>query len=472
MTFSSLEYLVFLPIVFILYWTLCKRSKALQNYLLVAANCVFYAWWDWRFLGLLLLTDASVFAAGKLMQRYDDDDRKRKRISAVAIVFNLAILFYFKYFDFFIHSFASAFGITLTDTSTLHILMPVGISFYTFTAISYCVDVYRRKVAATDDFAAFFAFLTFFPAILSGPISRGEKQLPQYLVKRVFDYDKCVAAVKMILIGALMKFCLADRLGIYVDAVYSNYEFHNGSTLLLATILYTIQVYGDFAGYSLMAIGSGKLLGIDLPVNFIRPYFSQTIGEFWRRWHVSLSTWFRDYLYFPLGGSRVSRARWAFNIMVVFVVSGLWHGAAFGYIVWGAIHGISIVVEKYVYGDKLKKMGNRPSVPYFFHILVTLIIVAASRVFFITPTIGDALSIFGKIFTEPGALFTDSNTFILAGISFVIVAIYDCVEEYNLKLRLLSSSNVVVRYATAVALIWFVLACGVLNNSSFIYFKF
>lgn len=297
MTFQSLEYLVFLPVVFILYWTVCRSSKALQNGLVVAASLVFYGWWDWRFLGLLLLTAFSTFIAGWWMGQ-TGEMKKRKWISAGVIVLNVGILFFFKYYNFFVQTFADAFSLMGMNISahTLKILLPVGISFYTFTALSYSIDVYMRKVEPTHDVLAYLAYVTFFPSILSGPISRAQKQLPQYFKLRRFNYYKTVNACKLILIGGVIKLCLADRLGIYVDAVYGNISQHSGSTLLLTSIFYTLQIYADFAGYSLMAIGSGQMLGIDLPENFRRPYFARTVTDFWRRWHISLTTWFRDYI--------------------------------------------------------------------------------------------------------------------------------------------------------------------------------
>lgn len=336
MTFQSVEFLLFFFVVFVLYWTLCKKSSLLQNALIVVASLLFYGYWDWRFLGLLLVTAFSTYFSASLMSN-TSNETVRKIISVAAVVLNLGILFCFKYFNFFIESFVDAFsflGITLSRSS-LNIILPVGISFYTFSALSYSLDVYSRKIDPTKDLVAYLAYVTFFPSILSGPISRATKQLPQYFYKREFVYADAVAACIMILWGAIMKLCLADRLGIYVDAVYDNVQQHTGTTLLFASVMYTLQIYADFAGYSLMAMGFGKLLGINLQVNFIRPYFARTLTDFWRRWHISLTTWFRDYIYFPLGGNRCSKYRWIFNTMTVFIVSGLWHGAAYAFLIWG-----------------------------------------------------------------------------------------------------------------------------------------
>lgn len=301
MSFQSLEFLLFFPVVFLLYWIFFSKSRKRQNVLIVAANLIFYGWWDWRFLLLLLITAFSTFGAGLAMGQTEDKN-KRRLISVGAIALNIGILFFFKYYNFFVQAFTDAFtlmGMHL-NTSTLKLLLPVGISFYTFSALSYSIDVYQRKVEPTHDVLAYLAYVAFFPSILSGPISRAQKQLPQYFKLRVFDYSKAVSACRSILLGCVIKLCLADRLGIYVDAVYSNIAQHNGTTLLLTSLLYSIQIYADFAGYSLMAIGCGQMLGIDLPENFHRPYFAKTVTEFWRRWHISLTTWFRDYIY-PFG---------------------------------------------------------------------------------------------------------------------------------------------------------------------------
>lgn len=473
MTFQSLEYLIFLPVVFILYWTLCRRSKTLQNGLIVAASLVFYGMWDWRFLGLLLLTAFSTFFAGRWMGK-TDDEKKRKWTNIGAIVLNIGILFFFKYFNFFVQSFADAFSLFGAEMNvhTLKILLPVGISFYTFSALSYSIDVYQRKVEPTRDLLAYLAYVTFFPSILSGPISRAQKQLPQYFKKRVFDYDKAVSACKLMLWGGVLKLCLADRLGIYVDTVYANIAQHNGTTLFLTSILYTIQIYADFAGYSLMAIGSGRLLGIELQNNFNRPYFAKTVTDFWRRWHISLTTWFRDYIYFPLGGNRCSKARWMLNTMIVFTVSGLWHGAAYTFIIWGAMHGACMVIERLVYGEKIKHISNKFSIANLFRLMLTFTIVNFAWVFFRVNDLSDVMTIFRKIFTEPGMPFLDTNTLMMAFFAMALVFAYDFIEEKQLNIHLLSSKNIVVRYLTAVLLIVYILAFGVLNGGSFIYFQF
>lgn len=473
MTFQTLEYLIFFSIVFILYWTLCRKCKDYQNGLIVSASLVFYGWWDWRFLGLLFITALTTFLSGLCIGN-TNDIRKRKYLLIGTILINIGILFFFKYFNFFVQAFVDALSLMgmSVNVTTLHILLPVGISFYTFTALSYTIDVYQHKVESTNDALAYFAYVMFFPSILSGPISRAQKQLPQYFSRRSFDFDKSINACKLILWGGVMKLCLADRLGIYVDTIYANIAQHNGTTLLITSILYSIQIYADFAGYSLMAIGFGKLLGIDLQTNFIRPYFAKTVTDFWRRWHISLTTWFRDYIYFPLGGNRCSKARWALNTLIVFTISGLWHGAAYTFIIWGAMHGVCMVIERLVYGEKIKQLSDKFSMSNIIRIIITFIIVNFAWIFFRINNLGDVMQIFKKIFTEPGKPFLDTNTLLMGFVAMVIIFIYDLVKEKHLNMHLLSSRFMVVRYLTAIMLIVYILAFGVLNGGSFIYFQF
>ena len=404
-----------------------------------------------------------------------DNEKKRKWINVGAIVLNVGILFFFKYFNFFVQSFADAFSMFGADLNvhTLKVLLPVGISFYTFTALSYSIDVYQRKVEPTHDVLAYLAYATFFPSILSGPISRAQKQLPQYFERRYFDYDRAVSACKLLLLGGVIKLCLADRLGIYVDAVYANIAQHNGTTLFLTSVMYTVQIYADFAGYSLMAIGSGRLLGIELPTNFIRPYFALTVTDFWRRWHISLTTWFRDYIYFPLGGNRCSKSRWILNTMIVFTISGLWHGAAYTFVIWGAMHGVCMVIERLAYGNKIKTMSNNLSVVNVLRWTVTFAIVNFAWIFFRVNSLGEVGLVLKKIFTEPGKLFIDPDTMFYAFLFMVFILAVDFMDEYHPgKFSLINSNRTIVRWFTYITLVVMVLLFGVLDGGSFIYFQF
>lgn len=458
--------------MFLLYWFVCK-NKNFQNGLILFASIIFYGFWDWRFLGLLFVTAFTTFFAA-LWMYHSINKRQRRWISIATILINIGVLFIFKYFNFFVQAFVDTFHLfgTTLSVSTLKIILPVGISFYTFTALSYSIDVYNRKVEATKDILAYLAYVTFFPSILSGPISRATKQLPQFFSKREFCYENAVSACKSILWGAVMKLCLADRLGIYVDVVYSNIPNHNGTTLFLASVFFTLQIYADFAGYSLMAIGSAKLLGIELPDNFKRPYFAKTITDFWRRWHMSLTTWFRDYIYFPLGGNRVTKSRWMFNTMVVFLISGLWHGAEYTFVIWGALHGICMLAERILYANKIKEITERFTLWDPLRMLVTFSLVSFAWIFFSAENFSVASMIIGKMFTSFGLPFIDADTLSMALIALIVVFVRDFTDEYSIRLNLLDSPNITVRYATVVVLICFILSFGVLNGGSFIYFQF
>lgn len=406
MQLTSFLFLLFFPIVFLAHWLAFSKNAKMQNCFLLIASCIFYGWWDWRFLGLLLFTGVSTFCAGLLMDRYIGQDNIRKTINAICIILNIGILFAFKYFNFFIEAFVDIcqlIGVEM-PMSALKIILPVGISFYTFSALSYSIDVCQRKVKAVDDIWQYLAYATFFPSILSGPVNRATKQLPQFMNLRKFDYEKAAEASKLIVWGLFVKLCVADRLGIYVDTVYTNMAQHTGLTLLLATIVYTIQIYADFAGYSLIAIGTGGLLGIDLQNNFMRPYFATTVTDFWRRWHISLTTWFRDYVYFPLGGNRCSHARWIFNTMVVFIVSGLWHGAAYTFLIWGAFHGLCMVVEKQIYGEKIKQLDTYLPKLNGLRMLATFAIVNFAWVCFRLGSVQDVGYVLTQIVTLGGVI--------------------------------------------------------------------
>lgn len=473
MVFTSFEYLLFLPIVFVLYWVVFSRSNKLQNIFLTIISLIFYGLIDWRFLSLLVFTVLISFYIPTRFKECPENKNTNRFWLISGVVLNLAILLYFKYFNFFVQSvvdFANVFGANLSY-STIKIILPVGISFYTFSALSYIIDVYQSKVKASNDFFAFAAFVTFFPSLLSGPISRAQQQLPQYFEKRDFRYEMMSSAFKAVVWGLFMKVCVADRLGIYVDTIYSNIDKHSGSSLFLAQLLYTIQIYADFAGYSLMAIGSGRFFGVELTTNFLRPYFATTITEFWRKWHISLTTWFRDYIYFPLGGNRVSKVRWIFNTIVVFTVSGIWHGAAYTFIIWGLLHGLLMVAERLVYGSKIKHLNEGNKCLNLVRWLITFNLISLVWIFFRANTLSDALTIIARIFTSSGGVFIDAMTMIAGFMSLSILIIKDIADEYGFEIK-----NVVVKrcltYGLYCALICYILLFGVFDGGQFIYFQF
>ena len=341
MSFISVSFLIFLPIAFCAYWTLWRHQRW-QNLLLLAASYVFYGWWDWRFLILILITSASSYASGLLLE----GTRRRRWVLTANVVLNLGILAVFKYYGFFIENLRLLFP--NIDAPTLNIILPVGISFYTFQSLSYSIDVYRRQLKPTRDVVAFFAYIAFFPQLVAGPIERATHLLPQMLGQRRFRYDEATDGLRRILWGLFKKMVIADNCALAVNQIWADYTDMGGLTLVAGMLLFTFQIYGDFSGYSDIAIGTARLFGIRLMENFHLPYFSATMPEFWRRWHISLMTWFRDYLYIPMGGSREGTMKWMRNVLVVFLLSGLWHGANWTFVVWGLYNALLLILWRYL----------------------------------------------------------------------------------------------------------------------------
>ena len=395
MLFNSIEFAVFLPVVFLLYWFVFGKNLKLQNLFVVVVSYIFYGWWDWRFLFLIAFTSACSFGAGLLIEKFRENPRKAKAVNIVNIVLNLLILGVFKYYDFFVTSFADAFLGGRTDGLLIKVILPVGISFYTFQALSYSIDVFRGKLAPTRDIIQFFAFVSFFPQLVAGPIERATNLLPQFGRPRTFAYEEGVDGLRQILWGLFKKMVVADNCAIFVDQVFSTYQTQSGSTLLLAAIFFAFQIYGDFSGYSDIAIGTSKLFGIKLMRNFNVPYFSRDIAEFWRRWHISLTTWFRDYLYIPLGGSRCSKAKIIRNTFVIFLVSGLWHGANWTFIAWGAFHALLflpliLMGKNRKYRDTVAEGRLLPSLKEVGQMLLTFFLVTIGWIIFRAENIGQA----------------------------------------------------------------------------------
>jgi D-alanyl-lipoteichoic acid acyltransferase DltB (MBOAT superfamily) len=341
MFFNSIDFAIFLPVVFVLYWFVAHRNLKAQNVLVVLASYLFYGWWDYRFLSLILFSTLVDFVISRRLQT-SDKEKERKALLITSLVVNLGMLGFFKYYNFFIENFITAFtwfGMPITGRM-LNVVLPVGISFYTFQTLSYTIDVYRRKLVATDDFIAFTAFVSFFPQLVAGPIERATNLLPQFYKRRVFEYAAAADGMRQILWGLFKKVVIADGCAEYANLIFDNHGDYSGSTLALGAFFFAFQIYGDFSGYSDIAIGTARLFGFDLMQNFAFPYFSRDIAEFWRRWHISLSTWFRDYLYVPLGGSRGGTWMKVRNTFIIFLVSGFWHGANWTFVAWGALNAI------------------------------------------------------------------------------------------------------------------------------------
>ena len=347
MLFNSITYFLFFVLVFSLYWTILRKKFMGQNLFLLIASYFFYGWWDVRFLILIFISSSVDFFLGRAI--FNQPDKKKKQyILGLCMVINLGMLGFFKYYNFFVDNFSSLmihFGFQ-PNIKMFHIILPVGISFYTFQSLSYSIDIYRDKIKPTNNFVSFMTFVSFFPQLVAGPIERASNLLPQFLKARIFNRDHFVAGFRFILYGLFKKMVIADRLAYFVNHIYDTPEKYDGTILLAATFMFGFQIYCDFSGYSDIAIGSARLLGFDLMQNFRTPYLTRSFRDFWRRWHISLSTWFRDYVYIPLGGNRVSQGRWIFIILLTFSLSGLWHGASLKFVIWGGLHGIGLVINR------------------------------------------------------------------------------------------------------------------------------
>ncbi|QRM87783.1 MBOAT family protein [Lacinutrix sp. WUR7] len=339
MLFNSLDFALFIPIVFALYWMLQKHSVKWQNLLIVVASYVFYGWWDYRFLVLILFSTLVDFWIGNYLKKTTDTS-KRKILLYTSVFVNIGLLGFFKYYNFFIDNFSAAFSFFGSDIqpNSLHIILPVGISFYTFQTLSYTIDVYRKKLEPTNNFIQFAAFVSFFPQLVAGPIERATHLLPQFKKKHTFHSKNAIDGLQQILWGLFKKVVIADNCAQFANDIFNNYPAYSSTTLLLGAFYFAFQIYGDFSGYSDIAIGTARLFGFNLMQNFALPYFSRDIAEFWRRWHISLSTWFRDYMYIPLGGSRGTKGNQIRNVFIIFLVSGFWHGANWTFIVWGFLN--------------------------------------------------------------------------------------------------------------------------------------
>ena len=487
MLFNSIQFGIFLPLVFLLYWFVFDRfiSKSkyqlkLQNAFVVVASYVFYGWWDWRFLLLIAFTSFCSWGSGILIGKAST--RKKAKIwMTLNIVLNLGILALFKYYDFFVTEFAQLFNIS-TEGLLLKVILPVGISFYTFQALSYSIDVYREKMDPTKDIIAFFAFISFFPQLVAGPIERATNLLPQFQKKRKFDYNTAADGMRQILWGLFKKVVVADNCAVYVDQVFSTYTEQSGSTLLLAAIFFTFQIYGDFSGYSDIAIGTAKLFGIKLMRNFNVPYFSRDIAEFWRKWHISLTTWFRDYVYIPLGGSRVSKAKVIRNTFVIFLLSGFWHGANWTFIAWGAYHAVLFL--PLILTGKNRKYTNQVASGRFLpswretgQMLLTFFLAMFGWIIFRAQSIGQAWEYIcgiadNSLFCMPW--YRTINTFcVLIGSILIMLSVEWLQREKNHGLDFDSRpKSAFVRWSIylAVALLVFILQSS--KATQFIYFQF
>ena len=434
MFFNSIDFAIFLPLVFILYWFVAGKNLKWQNLLIVIASYVFYGWWDWRFLSLIFFSTVVDYSIGRKLYN-EENPKKRKLLLWISLLINLGFLAFFKYYNFFLENFVSAFKLFgyHINPQGLDIVLPVGISFYTFQTLSYTIDVYKKKLDPTKDFIAFAAFVSFFPQLVAGPIERATNLLPQFFKKRQFDYNKAVDGLRQMLWGFFKKMVIADNSAQIANQIFNNSTEYNGSTLLLGALFFTFQIYGDFSGYSDIAIGTSRLFGFNLMQNFAFPYFSRDIAEFWRRWHISLSTWFRDYLYIPLGGSRGGTLKKVRNTFIIFIVSGFWHGANWTFIVWGAINAIYflpllLTKRNRMNTDTIAEGRFLPSMKEFLMMSLTFTLTVFAWIFFRANNLDHAFDYLSTIFSDSLFSIPDFRGKKLALITALLIAIFIFIE--------------------------------------------
>lgn len=472
MLFNSTAFLLFFPIVCFLFFCIPSAQIRVRNLFLLLASYYFYMNWKPVYALLLLTSTIVTYLASLGIDRFKEKREKRFCL-VISLVVNLMILFLFKYYNFLSSNIeivlhASGLGMDIPDFS---LLLPVGISFYTFQALGYSIDVYRGTTKVEHDFSTYALFVSFFPQLVAGPIERSNHLLPQFKKQHHFNYDAVMAGVRLMVWGYFMKLVLADRCGLYVDAVFNHVDMHNGGSYLVASLLFPFQIYGDFAGYSLIAIGVARILGFRLMENFHRPYFACTVGEFWHRWHISLSTWFKDYVYIPLGGSRVGRLRNYYNLLVTFVVSGIWHGANWTFFCWGMFHGVLLCIEKALGVNKQRYDGKKR----FLHWIITFTLVCFAWIMFRANNMSDAVTVIMGLFTRMGipdisfAMFTEIT---LAISAIAILFLKEICQEFSWYKRLVLPHFSLLTHLYIILLISAILLFGVLGGDQFIYFQF
>ena len=469
MLFNSVAFLLFFPTVCVLYFCIPGAWQKVRNLLLLAASYFFYMNWEPAYALLLLTSTVVTYVAGLGIGHFDDR-RLKKACLVGSLVLNLGILFLFKYYNFLasnIESVLDACGLAVA-LPDFGLLLPVGISFYTFQALGYSIDVYRGTTPVERHFATYALFVSFFPQLVAGPIERSNHLLPQFRERHRLDYGMAMAGLRLMVWGYFLKLVLADRCAMYVDIVFNNVDKHNGGSYLLAALLFPFQIYGDFAGYSLIAIGAARVLGFRLMENFRRPYLACTVGEFWHRWHISLSTWFKDYVYIPLGGNRVGRLRNYFNLLVTFVVSGIWHGANWTFLCWGTLHGLLLCVEKAL------GVGRRQYAGFsrFCHWAFTFVVVCLAWILFRANSVEDAMTLIAGIVSRLAIPYHDLSTFMGIALAMSVLLLKELRDEFGWQFNLREPVRQVALHAGLALLIACIIAFGVLDSNQFIYFQF
>ena len=517
MTFTSITFLCFFALFLIPYFTFMQGSSKIQNLWLLAASYVFYGYADLQALAIIIIATMIFYGLGfavapqckvegvkckdKSVRCKEESVRSKKAIHithysllspkgllVLGVILGVGLLLYFKYLNFFIEQFASLFGLMglKTNFSSFNIIVPIGISFFTFKLIAYIVEVYKGNMEPCKDFVTFACYIAFFPTIMSGPIDSPKLLIPQMAKARYWQNDQVAEGLKRVLWGMFMKMCIADKVSGYSDAVFNNAYHHNATSIIVASILYTFQIYADFSGYSEMAIGTSQIMGFRVTENFMRPYFSQNVGDFWRRWHASLMNWFREYIYFPLGGSRCSKARMYWNTMVVFMISGLWHGANWTFIFWGAYHGVLVCFYKLTRSVRSKdksvmckdKSVRSKDTHYSLHltlrkylnIVIVFALVTIGWQVFRCHSFGQFVGLWERIFTGFGPVF--KSWALMGFIPIGILMLKEMKDEEGWNIHLLHSKKLWVQIVTFALLAVFILYFGELEGGSFIYFQF
>ncbi|OBQ55393.1 MBOAT family protein [Tamlana sp. s12] len=479
MLFNSLDFAVFLPIVFVLYWFVVNKNLKTQNALLVIASYVFYGWWDWRFLFLILCSSLVDYTIGLMLEK-EHGLIKRKVLLWGSIGVNLGVLVFFKYYNFFVDSFTEVFSLfgAKIQSNTLDVILPVGISFYTFQTLSYTIDIYKRKLKPTSNLVAFLAFVSFFPQLVAGPIERASNLLPQFYSMRKFHYSKAVDGCRQILWGLFKKIVIADQCAEYANEIFNHPDDYSGSTLLMGALFFTFQIYGDFSGYSDIAIGTSRLFGFNLKQNFAFPYFSRDIAEFWRRWHISLSTWFRDYLYIPLGGSHGGTWVKIRNILIIFLVSGFWHGANWTFIIWGflnALYFLPLMLTKRNRNnlDIVAQENVFPNFIELFKMGLTFILTIIAWIFFRAESVTGAFSFLKGMFSRSlWSIPTIRPTDILVLILFFLVVEW-CGRRQKHALELLFIKKArLLKWSFYMLVLVLIFVFSSDTEQTFIYFQF
>lgn len=474
MLFNSLAFAAFLPTVFAIYWSL-RGSLRWQNLFLLLSSYFFYGWWDRRFLLLILFSSLVDYGVGRGLGGEPRPSRRRALLG-LSLAANLGLLGFFKYFNFFADSFADVLSLIGYEASwvTLRIVLPVGISFYTFQTLSYTIDVYRGKLAPTRDLVAFLTYVSFFPQLVAGPIERATALLPQVLSPRRFDEGQAIDGLRQVLWGLFKKVVVADNCGLVADDIFADYVSYSSASLLLGGFFFAMQIYGDFSGYSDVAIGTARLFGFRLMRNFAYPYFSRDIAEFWRRWHISLSSWFRDYVYIPLGGSRAGRSQALRNVVVIFLVSGFWHGANWTFLAWGALNA-AYFIPLFLRGTNRENLdvvaqGRRlPSLRELLQVGITFLVTVVAWVFFRAPSVGGAFDYLARLLTAPPVHPLRLST--VALVSSLVMLAWEWLQrerEHGLAVEGLPRW---ARWALYVAVILAILDYGGAQRA-FIYFQF